>query len=283
MADLIGDSNGVFKPAIRKLETTDPRHPDTWNPNYQDLITNAVILKGKQEQQQTEIEGARGGNVDLNGRIVEVENSVTQIEVDAAQLSEQKKDLGAIRAFSSDQLVYDVVVDIPEIPVLTALATDNTVDVEQTDGIEVGQSYFLIEGEIIEEVRVLAVLNSTRLTITTVLSNTFTSAAIFSRKTTGSIITRHCIAPSAVLFISGSSDLEVDVLVDTAGAWEVVNIKGDNGYWITAPGQFKINITTGDVEQIGVRHALILPDQEDGVIGQYIIEIIDGNIVTRSV
>lgn len=39
-----------FKDYLRKLQTTDPKHPDTWNPNYQDLINNDVYLKDEVEQ-----------------------------------------------------------------------------------------------------------------------------------------------------------------------------------------------------------------------------------------
>lgn len=34
-----------FTDSVRRLETTDPKHPDTWNPNYQTLINNDAYLK----------------------------------------------------------------------------------------------------------------------------------------------------------------------------------------------------------------------------------------------
>jgi hypothetical protein len=51
--------NGVaaFVSYLRRLETTDPRHPDTWNPNYQQLINNDVYLKQKVEEATADIEG----------------------------------------------------------------------------------------------------------------------------------------------------------------------------------------------------------------------------------
>jgi hypothetical protein len=48
MANLNGTPN--FKEYVRQLETTDPSHPDTWNPNFQDLINNDVYLKDEVEQ-----------------------------------------------------------------------------------------------------------------------------------------------------------------------------------------------------------------------------------------
>jgi len=42
--DLIGNENGTFRDRVRALETTDPAHPNTWNPQFQDLINNDAIL-----------------------------------------------------------------------------------------------------------------------------------------------------------------------------------------------------------------------------------------------
>jgi hypothetical protein len=55
MANLTGVA--AFVSYLRQLETTDPRHPDTWNPNYQLLINNDVYLKQRVEAAVAEIEG----------------------------------------------------------------------------------------------------------------------------------------------------------------------------------------------------------------------------------
>lgn len=69
MASLIGSS--VFKALLRKLETTDPKHPDTWNPNYQDLINNDVFLKAFADEVST----ARGGKSSLQERLTGIEQT----------------------------------------------------------------------------------------------------------------------------------------------------------------------------------------------------------------
>jgi hypothetical protein len=57
---------------LRQLETTDPKHPNTWNPNYQTLINNDVFLK----QFADELVTARGAAENLDERIAGVENTV---------------------------------------------------------------------------------------------------------------------------------------------------------------------------------------------------------------
>lgn len=69
MANLSGVA--VFKALLRKLETTDPKHPDTWNPNYQDLINNDVFLKAFAD----EVSAARGGQTSLKDRLIAIEQT----------------------------------------------------------------------------------------------------------------------------------------------------------------------------------------------------------------
>lgn len=71
MANLTGSSK-AFKNTLRKLETTDPKHPDTWNPNYQTLIDNDAYLK----QFADEVVGARAGKANLAKRMDELASSV---------------------------------------------------------------------------------------------------------------------------------------------------------------------------------------------------------------
>jgi len=69
MANLNGSAS--FKGFIRKLETTDPKHPDTWNPNYQQLINNDVYLK----QFADEVTAARGDETSLANRVADIEQT----------------------------------------------------------------------------------------------------------------------------------------------------------------------------------------------------------------
>lgn len=85
MPDLIGQD--IYKDRIRELEITDPAHPSTWNPNYQDLINNDVHLKGQITGIQNEIETARGGFGSLDARLDAMETQTMQGERSFASTS----------------------------------------------------------------------------------------------------------------------------------------------------------------------------------------------------
>ncbi|MQU22135.1 hypothetical protein GHO35_13400 [Pseudomonas helleri] len=91
MANLSGIA--VFKALLRKLETTDPKHPDTWNPNYQDLINNDVFLKAFADEVST----ARDGKTSLSVRLADIEQ--TQASLSPAYIDE----LSAAVKYALDQ------------------------------------------------------------------------------------------------------------------------------------------------------------------------------------
>ncbi|MCY1416330.1 hypothetical protein D3C76_513560 [compost metagenome] len=76
MANLTGQA--TFKAFLRKLETTDPKHPDTWNPNYQDLINNDFFLKAFAD----EVSNARGGKSSLAERMNAIEQTQASLSPD---------------------------------------------------------------------------------------------------------------------------------------------------------------------------------------------------------
>lgn len=77
MANLTGTP--TYQNFVRRLETTDPRHPDTWNPNYQNLINNDVFLK----QFADEVAAARNGGANLAARFTQLDNNLQQAAQDA--------------------------------------------------------------------------------------------------------------------------------------------------------------------------------------------------------
>ena len=78
MANLTGTPN--YQGFVRQLETTDPKHPDTWNPNYQTLINNDAYLKQRADQ----VDAARGTHPTLVARIVEIEATQEGTGIDYA-------------------------------------------------------------------------------------------------------------------------------------------------------------------------------------------------------
>lgn len=78
MANLTGTP--TYQGFVRQLETTDPKHPDTWNPNYQTLINNDAYLKQRADQ----VDAARGTHPTLVARIAEIEATQEGTGIDYA-------------------------------------------------------------------------------------------------------------------------------------------------------------------------------------------------------
>lgn len=76
MSELIAKS--AYKNRLRKLQTTDPKHPDTWNPNYQDLLNNDAYLKERAD----DVDRAKGTKASLPERIDEIEKTQQSMDVD---------------------------------------------------------------------------------------------------------------------------------------------------------------------------------------------------------
>ncbi|MER2126280.1 hypothetical protein [Solibacillus sp.] len=84
MANLIGTPTYVN--VLRQLETTDPAHPNTWNPNYQALINNDAYLKGFIEGLMKAATGHKHSGVDGDGAKIPI-SSITEDIVTKAELN----------------------------------------------------------------------------------------------------------------------------------------------------------------------------------------------------
>lgn len=82
MAEHIGNP-AAFTPSIRVLETTDPKHPDTWNPNYAVLIDNDAYLKARADQ----VDAAKAGYGSLDERLDEMAASAEALGPDMQNMS----------------------------------------------------------------------------------------------------------------------------------------------------------------------------------------------------
>ncbi|WP_287417659.1 hypothetical protein [Oceanithermus sp.] len=94
--DLIGNENGTFTDRVRALETTDPAHPDTWNPQFQDLITNDAILYRMVQE--------LGGTGGLAPRVAALEALNIGARLDALEAVNADARLSALEAVDLDAL-----------------------------------------------------------------------------------------------------------------------------------------------------------------------------------
>ena len=75
--------NPVFSAGVRVLEATDPKHPDTWNPNYKTLIDNDNYLKSRADQ----VDAAKAGFPSLDARIDAIDQQAEALGPDMQNMS----------------------------------------------------------------------------------------------------------------------------------------------------------------------------------------------------
>lgn len=147
-----------FNEQLREMTLEDPAHPDSWNPQYQALLENDHWLREQLEQTNQSIEDILGS--------------------DPIEISDQ---LSALIQHGAQQVYTERREQVPSVAVTSAVAGDDSIDLADTSGVEVGQHYYLIDGDRTQELRVKEVLSATRITLTSLVSATTAAGATFSR------------------------------------------------------------------------------------------------------
>ena len=166
MANITGTP--TFQDHVRQLETTDPRHPDTWNPNYQVLINNDAYLKAAIE--------STGLSVD------EVAERVGALE--------ETSNVSVQRAVTLDWLYRDnriafelwapgfTLIDAIDTPILQAVAGDDSVDVQSTAQLRPGEFYVLSDAEGSLLIQCVTVLSENRIRVASNLTRGFAGGVL---------------------------------------------------------------------------------------------------------
>ena len=145
----------TFKDSIRKLKTTDPKHPDTWNPNYQDLINNDVYLKDYADTLQSSVD-------EIDQELDELRESDPVEIKEAVQLywkySQHRTE------FEMFGGTYYLRGFTEAVAGAYTVAGDDSVDVESTADLVVGDDYVIYSQDNSKrvQVRVQEILDSNR-------------------------------------------------------------------------------------------------------------------------
>ncbi|MFA7505729.1 MAG: hypothetical protein WCZ28_13605 [Burkholderiaceae bacterium] len=264
MANIAGEP--TFQPHVRQLETTDPKHPDTWNPNYQVLINNDVYLKGEVETV-----------FDQLGRMDE---RVDTIEVDSAAALSRAIRLDWL--YSSYRIAIELfleswtLLDTEQVAVVATVAGDESVDVVDTATLVAGEEYVIFDGENSETLVIAEILTGQRFRASGILAHTFGEGAVIAR-TNWLVDHGRAIAgdggvyfsqplnlgiapgPRAVVLRRADTDLEITVAfkdathtewTDVPWSWrrEVAPDVIDVEYYVPASGEFRLKITSAHGE-----------------------------------
>jgi hypothetical protein len=151
MANL--DGSPSYQSFLRQLETTDPKHPDTWNPNYQQLINNDEYLKQEIESNDADIETLQSDMESLaTSDPVEIK---TAVGLD--WLYNQNRIV--FELFSSTYTLRDILTPVGGVATVNG---DDSVDIDDTSGLSVGHEYVISGGGSTITVVVAEIFSTTR-------------------------------------------------------------------------------------------------------------------------
>ena len=173
MADLTGAPS--YQDFVRQLETTDPSHPDTWNPNFQVLINNDAFLKQEIESNDSDIS-------DLQ---TELDNLQTSDPVEIKQAVSldwlYNQNRIAFELFSSTYTLRDI---LDPIGGVETVAGDDSVDINDTSRLTVGREYVLYDGSNVVTVEIAEIFSSTRFRAAEAVSVSMSDAELSSSNMT---------------------------------------------------------------------------------------------------
>lgn len=231
MADYITvNGDPEFNEELRAVDTSDPAHPDTWNPQYLALLQNDHWLRQAIQSTQQQVGDILGS--------------------DPINLSDR---LDALVEYGAQQVFVERRAQVPEFIVESAVGGDDSIDLESTEGVEVGQHYFIIDAGNVQTVRVAEVLSGNRITLTTTLTSTVASGSVLSRIAPADYLSPQLddMERGAHLHAQGD-DLSAEYW--TGSAWQGLTRRAD-GSWDVPSNVTRVRIT-GAVDRVAVITAL---------------------------
>jgi hypothetical protein len=180
-------------PNITKIPETEPDAvPELWNSTYREIDENFVDLDERTTGVEDEIAGARQGKTSLGEAIAQIVQQVGGISDDLISLASPasiQKAVGLDWLYRGRRIAIELFAEgysiqgLDDVNVISGVMGDDSLDIEDTAGVKSGQDYFISDGESVALVRVKDVLSSTRLRLTTNLSQNWGAGAVLTGST----------------------------------------------------------------------------------------------------
>jgi hypothetical protein len=230
MAEQITVTDPQFDEELRAIQTTDPAHPDTWNPQFLALLRNDHWLRASILQTQQQVEDILGS--------------------DPVQLSDQ---LDALVQYGAQRVFTERDLQVPTFTITSAVGGDDSIDLESSAGVQVGQHYAINDSGNVQVVRVAQVLSASRITLTTALISTVSAGSTLSRRAPGHYFTPELdgMERGGTLHSQGNV---TGVQGWSGNAWQALVKRADGGYDIPA-GVARLRVD-GDPTRVAVISAL---------------------------
>ncbi|SOC56464.1 Protein of unknown function [Chromohalobacter canadensis] len=230
MAEQLSVTDPAFSEQLRALQTTDPAHPDSWNPQYQGLLENDHWLRAKIVETQGQVEDILGS--------------------DPINLSDQ---LDALVQYGAQRVFTERREQVPSHTITSAVSGDDSIDLDDTTGIEVGQHYFINDAGNVQAVRIAEVLSTNRVTLTTTLNSTVAAGSTLGRLAPGYYATPQLADMERGATIHAQGD-NLAVSGWSGNSWTDLNKRADGG-WDVPAGVDRLRVS-GTVSRVAVISSL---------------------------
>jgi hypothetical protein len=242
MANLNGTP--TYQDFVRQLETTDPSHPDTWNPNFQTLINNDVHL-------QEEISKNERGITGLEAELVALGTS-DPVEIKTAVNLDwlYNQNRIAFELFSSTYSLRDLPAPITGVATVTG---DDSIDIDDTSTLEIGHQYVVHDATSLMTVEVAEIFSATRFRAAAAATASIAAGQLSSTNIdmTGTVA---LAAPGDVYFAHGVNLANVDpaaCIIRHTGAPGALRLyyRDDTHLgWTEAYWKWRRDIATGTID-----------------------------------
>ncbi|PKG51260.1 hypothetical protein, partial [Halomonas sp. MES3-P3E] len=231
MADyLTVSSEPSFSEVLGAVTENDPAHPDTWNPQYHALLENDHWLRAAILATQGQVEDILGS--------------------DPINLSDR---LDALVEYGAQRVFVERREQVPELTVVSAVGGDDSIDLETSEGIEVGQHYFINDAGNVQIVRVAEILSGQRITLTTTLTSTVASGSKLGRLAPEDYLSPELadMERGAYLHAQGEG---LSARYWTGSAWQNLTQRAD-GSWDIPSNITRVRVT-GTISRVAIITAL---------------------------
>ncbi|WP_338547135.1 glycine-rich domain-containing protein [Pseudomonas benzopyrenica] len=222
----------VFTEALPALTTSSPGHPDSWNPQYQALLSNDHFLRNA-------INAVGQG-------LAGFEDRLEGVEITSSAALDRAMRLNWL--YGASRMALELFTpawsqrDLDPVAVTSAVAGDDSIDLETTAGLQLGQEYVIAGAAGAEVVKVSQILTSKRIRITGVLLATYDNMATLSRTNWALSVGEAAAADGSLYFSKGmtlSSALGNHLVVirrtASAAKTRLFFIDANNATWKEAP------------------------------------------------
>jgi len=286
-------------PTITPIPNNEPDAvPALWNTRYAEIDENFTVLDARQASVEQALNDAKGDASSVSERMNQVAQAVQDLGGDVGNLQGMTAPMlaRAVRLdwdYSGNNISLEMwagdytLMDIAPVPVLSAIAGDDSIDVEDASVFTPGQHYVIHDADHAEQVYVEAVLTGERIRVAAPLDHAYSGAGAFLARTSFAIAngTAHA-KPGAAWFSKPvnlgfdatrravvirrtptASTVSVDFLIDGAWvnaplAWTREGGKVPAGvidceYELTVSGDTSLRVTvTGGSSDAEIRHII---------------------------